>query len=265
MRYGFCKEFSTPLKTEVDYPLIRMIREAGFDYVEMRAMLVAGLDRTEFEKLERTLKEWNLACDCCCALFPGTVRVVGKEADKRKIQEYLKKTLERCRRLGAGKVVFGSAASRRLEEGMTQEEGYAQLIDLMKEVMVPLCEEYRMTIVMEPLRKDACNFIHTLSDGMKIVEGVASERVKLLADTIHMMSNSDRPADILTYRDSLRHIHISELQRMLPEEGYSPYVTTVLENLKAIGYDCTISFETKNGAGLESMKKALKLLKTRFL
>ena len=32
MRYGFCKEFSTPLKTEVDYDLIKMIKEAGFDF-----------------------------------------------------------------------------------------------------------------------------------------------------------------------------------------------------------------------------------------
>ena len=29
MKYGFCKEFSTPLKTEVDYELIKTIKEAG--------------------------------------------------------------------------------------------------------------------------------------------------------------------------------------------------------------------------------------------
>ena len=28
MKYGFCKEFSTPMKTEVDYELIKMIKEA---------------------------------------------------------------------------------------------------------------------------------------------------------------------------------------------------------------------------------------------
>jgi tRNA modification GTPase len=31
MRYGFCKEFSTLLKTEVDYELIKTIKDAGFD------------------------------------------------------------------------------------------------------------------------------------------------------------------------------------------------------------------------------------------
>ena len=55
--------------------------------------------------------------------------------------------------------------------------------------------------------------------------------------------------------------HIAELERALPEDSYSDYVKTVLTNLKQIGYDGTVSFESKNGSGLESMKKALALLK----
>ena len=75
MKYGFCKEFSTPMKTEVDYDLIRMIKDAGFDFVEMRAMLVASLTDEEFEKLASLLEELELGCDCSCALFPRTIPV----------------------------------------------------------------------------------------------------------------------------------------------------------------------------------------------
>ena len=52
MKYGFCKEFSTPMKTEIDYELIKMIKEAGFDFVEMRAMLVESVSDEEFLKLK---------------------------------------------------------------------------------------------------------------------------------------------------------------------------------------------------------------------
>ena len=31
MKYGFCKEFSTPMKTEVDYELIKKIKEERED------------------------------------------------------------------------------------------------------------------------------------------------------------------------------------------------------------------------------------------
>ncbi len=252
------------MKTEVDYELIRMIKDAGFDYVEMRAMLVSQLDDTEFEKLANTLKELDLACDCCCALFPKTIRVTGKNVNYAEIEAYLERTFSRCRRLGAKTVVFGSAPARALDEETSQDEGYAQIAEVIRKTVVPACEKYDMTVVMEPLRADACNFINTLSDGMRVVKDVASDRIKLLADTIHMMSNNDDPDDVLKYKDSLKHIHIAELQRVMPEDGYSEFISKVLANLKTNGYDGTVSFESKNGDGLASMKKARALLKSQF-
>ena len=261
MKYGFCKEFSTPMKTEVDYELIKMIKEAGFDFVEMRAMLVASLEDEEFEKLASTLDNLGLGCECSCALFPKTIRVTGKSIDKEQIKEYLEKTFSRLKRLGTKKVVFGSAPARALDEETTQDMGYEQIAEVCRELIVPACEKYDITVVMEPLRANACNFINTLSDGMRVVNDVKSERIQLLCDTIHMNVNNDDPNDVIKYRDSLKHVHIAELERILPENGYSEYVTSVLNNLIKTDYDGTISFETKNGEGLESMKKALTMLK----
>ena len=261
MRYGFCKEFSTPLKTEVDYELIKAIKEAGFDFVEMRAMLVSSLSDDEFNKLCNTLKELDLNCDCCCALFPKTIRVTGKTVDLEEIREYIEKTFARCKKLGAKKIVFGSAPARALDDETDLETGYAQICDVISKALVPACKKYDITVVMEPLRADACNFINTLADGARVVETVKSPYIQLLADTIHMMSNNDNYDDIIKYKDILKHIHIAELQRILPEDGYSEYIENVLENLIKNGYDGTISFETKNGSGVESMKKALKLIK----
>ncbi len=125
-------------------------------------------------------------------------------------------------------------------------------------------EKYDITVVMEPLRASACNFINTLSDGMKVVDKVNHPRIALLADTIHMMANDDNADDIIKYKDSLKHIHISEMDRIMPEDSYSDFVEKAINNLVTTGYDGTISFETKNGEGLTSMKKALSLLKSKF-
>ena len=264
MRYGFCKEFSTPLKTEVDYELINLIKEAGFDFVEMRAMLVSALSEEEFRKLADTLKELDLACDCCCALFPKTIRVTGAQVNYEEIDAYIERTFTRCRELGAKTIVFGSAPARALDGDTTEEMGYQQIAEVILRCVVPACEKYDITVVMEPLRADACNFIHTLEEGMKVVDLVGSDRVKLLGDTIHMMSNQDNAEDVIKYADSLKHFHIAELERKLPEDDYSDYVKVVLANLKKVGYNRTISFETKNGEGLTSMKKALKMLREQF-
>jgi sugar phosphate isomerase/epimerase len=190
--------------------------------------------------------------------------VTGAEVNREEIAAYLEKTFARLKRLGAKKVVFGSAPARALDENTTEEMGYAQMAELCREVIVPACEKYDVTVVIEPLRASACNFIHTLADVARVVEAVGSPYVRLLGDTIHMNSNSDNPEDVVKYRDILHHFHIAELGRVLPEEEYSDYTRTVIERLRGIGYDGTISFETKNGEGLASMKRALALLKSNF-
>ncbi len=264
MKYGFCKEFSTPMKTEVDYELVKMIKEAGFDYIEMRLMLVAALSDEEFLKLNNTLKELNLPCDACCALFPKTVRVTGADRDYDVIRAYLEKAFYRANVLGAKKLVFGSAPARALDENTSEEEGYLQLADMINKIMLPLCEKYDITVVIEPLRRDACNFINTLTDGEKLVKMVNSDRIKLLADSLHMLTNEESASRIEDFREDLYHVHIADAQRLLPEDGYGEAVANVIKYLQKIGYNKTISFESKNGSGLESMKKALALLKKQF-
>ncbi len=264
MRYGYCKEYSTPLKTEVDYALIDEIARAGYDYVEMRAMLVSSLTEEEYRKLRAYLRDAGLGCDCCCALFPGSVRITPADADRAQIAAYTEKTFDRCCALGAKTFVFGSVGARNLDAETTVEQGYARMADILSGIVVPLAERYDATVVIEPIRKATCNFIHTLADGARVVSDVASPRVRLLADTIHMQSNEDDPDAVLTYASILRHIHIAELARVLPEDDYSPYVAHVLRNLRTIGYDGTISFETNRGKGPDSMAKALRLLKTEM-
>ena len=62
----------------------------------------------------------------------------------------------------------------------------------------------------------------------------------------------------------MRHVHICERDRILPEHGYSEYLQHCLNVLKKHHYDLTITFEAKGGEGPESLAKALALLKKEF-
>jgi D-psicose/D-tagatose/L-ribulose 3-epimerase len=264
MKYGFCTGVASTLTEVVDYKLVRQVKAAGYDYVELPLMLVAALSDAQFAALLLELEQLGLGCDCCSNLFPKSIRVVGPEVNPEKITAYLQRAFERAARLKTKKIVFGSAPSRQLPEGWTQEAGYRQLTQLIQEVLLPLCRKYGILIVMEPLRGTACNFINTLPDGMEIVRRVDSPYVTLLADSIHMLSEREDPNHIIKYFESLDHVHISEADRVLPEAVYSGEVQAILERLKGCGYDKTISFETKCGQGPESPKKALDLLKAYF-
>ncbi len=78
------------------------------------------------------------------------------------------------------------------------------------------------------------------------------------------MYNEEDAEDLKLIYPVLHHVHICEMDRMLPENGFSPFLTKALGILKELGYDETISFESKGGLGPDSLKKALKQLKEKF-
>lgn len=264
MRYGMCTDIATKTRTEVEYELLERIQQAGFDYVEFPLMMIETLDEPAFEKLLSELDRLGLACDCSCNYFPGRIKVVGPTANKDEIDAYLDKAMGRAARMGVKKIVFGSNNSRNLPEGESIEQGYDEICKMLNESVVPFCDKYGITVVMEPLRHQSANFIITLADGKYVVDRVNKPEIQLLADLMHMNYNGEDPESLREVIGSLHHVHICEPDRILPEDGYSEFLTHCLSVLKELGYDETISFEAKGGTGPDSLAKALKLLQTQF-
>lgn len=264
MRYGFCTDLATKTRDAVEYGLLERIQEAGFDFVEFPLQMLEALSPEAFGELEQKLPELGLGCDVVCNFFPKRVRLTGPEADGHTVQEYLERAFPRAAALGVKKIVFGSCPARNLPEGVSEEEGYRQIKEVLQRYVIPRCHTYGITVVMEPIRPGSCNFIITLEDGMRVVKEAGSPRVMLLADLMHM-SYSAEPAERLEeYLPFLQHVHLCEQDRILPEDGYSPYLAKCLERLAKAGYDKTVSFESKDASRPDGMKRALTLLKSRF-
>lgn len=260
MRYGFCTNLASPLTDAVDYALVTDIGQAGYDYVEFPLTMLERLSDRQFAGLVRELERLGLGCDCCCDMFPPHIRIVGLQASPVVIDPYLQRIFSRVASLGTRKVVLGSAVARSLPEGFPAARGWEQLADLVTDRILPLCERHGIRLLIEPIRRAACSFINTLAEGKVLVDRVASPLVTLIADTTHMRSAGENSAHIREYFPLLDHVHISETDRVLPEEGFSDGVGNILVCLKEMGYDKTMSFETKPG----DMGKALALLKRTF-
>lgn len=264
MKYGFCTDIATKTRDQVEYELLSRIKEAGFDYVEFPLMMIETLSDEAFETLLHKLKELGLGCDCSCNYFPSSIKVVGPSADKEKIGAYLDKAMGRAARMGVQKIVFGSCGSRNLPEGMREEDGFDQLIDVIESCIIPACQKYGVTVVIEPIRRQSANFIITLEDGLKVVNAVDVPEIMLLADLMHMNYNDEDPQDIHSVFSSLCHVHLCERDRVLPEDGFSPFLSECLDVLKAGGYNDTISFESKDAVTPDGLRKALAQLKTKL-
>lgn len=264
MRYGMCTDIATKTRGEVEYALLERIAEAGFDYVEFPLMMIETLSDEAFEKLLGELDRLKLACDCSCNYFPGRIKVVGPTADKNEIDAYLDKAMGRAARMGVRKIVFGSNNSRNLPEGESQEQGYDELCKMIDESVIPYCRKYGIYVVMEPIRRQSANFVITLADGKKVVDRINQPEIMLLADLMHMNYNEEDPESLRDVIGPLRHVHICEWDRVLPEEGYSDYLQHCLRVLKSLGYNETISFEAKDAVAPDGLNKALTLLKQQF-
>lgn len=262
MQYGYCTDITNILKG--NYEMLDRIVKAGYDYVEFSLTTVAAISEVDFTRVSEWKKRYSLPLLCCNGMYPSDVRLTGPAVDEGKVKGYTELALCRASVLGAKKCVLGSNGARNLPEGFSEEEGYPQFISLIKRIIAPIAEKYDMCIVIEPLRRPATNFINTVEEGMMVVNGVQHPNIKVLADTIHMLASKEDPSYLSLIVDSLKHVHVSDYDRVLPEDGYSSDLINVLNALNEAGYDDTISFETKAGMRNSSQFLALNLLKQKL-
>lgn len=263
MRYGFCTGFAAGMTGDIDHGLVRDIAAAGYDYVEFPMMQIAALSDPAFNELVRRLADNGLGADCTCNMFPPHLRLTGPQRDWAAIERYLDGVLPRLVRLGTRKIVLGSSGARDLPAGTDQAEGYDQMQELLEETVLPATERYGILIAVEPINHGEANFICTLPEGMEVVRRASHPRIRLLADTIHMLWEGEDPAELLRFRPWLEHFHISEAARVLPVDGYTPELSALLDGLRKAGPTDTVSFETRAYSRAE-MARALSLLKERL-
>ena len=92
---------------------------------------------------------------------------------------YVEKALKRAKALGVSNVVFGSGGAKNVPEGFPIEQGYEQIVTLLKRI-APVASGYGITIVIEPLRKAECNLINTFEEGCRLAKDVNDPAIRVL-------------------------------------------------------------------------------------
>ena len=262
MLFGDCLNIVTAANLGETH-VLELAKKAKFDFIEANLTAIAQASDEEFEKTKAFVRERNISIPVCNCMFPKEIRLTAEGVDFDKISAYVDHAFARAVQLGVKKVVLGSDKSRQLPEGYDQDKAYDEMIAAVKTCIVPACEKYGITVLIEPLRRP-CNFINTLKDGMRVVYGADHPQVKLLADTIHMITSGEDPAYVHEIKDYIQHVHVSDWNRALPEFGYSAELTRVLREIRLSGYKGTFSFEANPPANDFQLQRALLLLKQKL-
>ena len=249
MKFGVCTGFEN----------LDTAARLGFDYIECTVTSVEAMSDSEFAALEAKIRASTIKIERFNVLFPGTMRLVGPEADPVKIRAYLEKALARVKALGGSAVVFGSGRSRVFPPEMPFRDAFRELIRVTR-LIGEVAAKYSLVIVIEPLNCGESNCINSVREGAMLEAAVDHPNIQLLADNFHMLKDREAMEKLLEIK-KLKHTHISLLEgRAFPTVSHND-VQGFFDALKKIGYDGTMSIEGKAADFEKDAAASLKVLR----
>jgi D-psicose/D-tagatose/L-ribulose 3-epimerase len=240
-------------------------KAAGFDYVELGTTELTALSDAEFEAAVAQAKAVGIATPNANLFLPGSLKLTGPEAATPEQQmAYVTKAFTRLERLGVTILCFGSGGARRVPDGFSKDEAFAQLVAFGKRI-APEARAHGITVVIEPLRRQETNIINTAAEGLALVKAIADPNFELLVDFYHLASEHEDPKIMVEARDHLRHLHMANPQgRVFPlawdEFDYAPFFAI----LRDIGYRGRMSIEASTPDLPAQAPRSIALLRRAF-
>ena len=202
MRFGVCVGFNC-------FGDIKTARRAGFDYVETNFQNISRSADPEFEAFKTALEETEILCESANCFIPGDLPIIGTDFARDEMKAFIENGMRRGAEIGLKKVVFGSGGARSLPEGYNYADGIKELAAFLRDVVSPIGEKYGVTVVIEPLRRNECNVIHTLDEGSMLAAFVGKNNIACLADLYHMWGIGDDYENIRKLKGCIKHAHLA--------------------------------------------------------
>ena len=127
-------------------------------------------------------------------------------------------------------------------EGQTHEQSMEYLVEAIQQCAAA-AEGTSVRFALEPLNRYETDLIHTVEDGLELIERVGFDNFGLLLDTFHMnIEEPDIYHSISTCGDHIFHFHVADSNRWHPGAGHLDF-SSILDGLVATGYEGFVSGE----------------------
>ena len=237
-----------------------LLKEIGFDYIELNLTELASFSEEEYGKVKAALEETGIEVYAANCMLPGRYPLYTEEGVSGAL-EFLETAYRRARELGIRRIVFGSGAARMRPETVPEDEAYACLAAFLKQAS-EIAGKNELLIAIEPLRREECNIINSVADGRRLAALADRENVRVLADLYHMAAGKE-DLDTLLVPPTVIHTHIAESEkRSFPREGdgCDTLYESFFRNLKKAGYEGGVSVEGQSQDFEADIKAAFEIL-----
>ena len=210
------------------------IKSNGFDGVEIARF---SWDHFPAAEIRSAMQSNGLEAVVCTALT-GDQSLITDNADVRKrTSQFMKDGIRTTAELGGDTIVgpFCSAVGFLPGRRRTEDE-WKRAVDELS-ALIPTCEEYNVTLAVEPLNRFETFFLNTTEDAVKLCEEINHPKVGILFDTFHAnIEEKDIGAALQSGGRHIKHVHTCENDRGIPGSGHVEW-PSVFAALKALNYD----------------------------
>ena len=247
---------------------LEILKKHGYEAYETGFSALTNAPDEKIAALAEKSRELGMPCVSHNGMFPGDIGLLSGREVYSKVDEYLDKTFEKAKPLGSPIVVLGSGKAREIPEGMSTDEAKERFEALLSDVIAPSAKRHGVTIAIEELRREECNFINNCREAMEIIRDVNKPEIQLLIDYYHSMLGGDKLPELASYGSAIRHVHIASPKnaRKFPNIDDIGDCRGFFAALKLAGYDGAISLEGSDGGNFESaIAEAIKVMKEAML
>ena len=216
-------------------------KELGFDAVEVFA---PSADAVQAETLRKLLADHGLGL-AAVGTGAGWVKhrlhlTLPDAAARTKARDFIRSIIDFGGPLGAPAII-GSMQGR-WGDGVDQATAIGYLSEAL-EVLGEHARQYGVPLVYEPLNRYETNMVNTVEAGVKLLAGLSTKNVVLLADLFHMnIEEVDIAAAIRAGKGHIGHVHFVDSNRRPAGCGHLDF-EPIAQALAEIGYQGFASAE----------------------
>lgn len=244
-----CWVWESPITTEALGRLAPMVKQMGFDWIEVPLEAIGDLDYAEGRRI---VEAQGLGISTCAAMGPDRDLVHPDAAIHANGAHYIRQAIDATAALGATNLVgpIYSAVGRTWQ--MDADER-ARTTDLLVENLTPLARyaaDHGVVLGIEPLNRFETSFLNLVAQAIEVVDRVSSASnngspgIGLLLDTFHMNIEEQSLGDAIRAAGKrMVHLHTCESHRGAPGTGTVNW-QDVAQGVRDVGYTGPLVIES---------------------
>lgn len=216
-------------------------REAGFDLIEIPLMDPEGLD---VAATRRVLEEYHLAATASLGLRDD-IDISSEDMDiVANGEQHLRTCLEVLSEVGGTHLVGVIYCAMKKYFSPASDLGRQHSVDTIGR-LATRAEELGVRLGIEVVNRYESNLVNTSRQAVEYVKQVGHDNVSVHLDTYHMnIEEADPPQALVAAGPWIRHIQVSDSNRLEPGSGHIDWVAT-LQAIASIGYSGELAYECR--------------------